>query len=410
MQNYRRSVVAKFHNIHRVLWSIPVVTVLVVAQSHSLPAQLYVQTNLVSDLPGMAQVTDTNLVGAWGITRSTASPWWVNTTFSGLSLLFNGAGQPLPIVVAIPPTNPNPATATGIAFNGRAGFEVASNVPARFIFATLNGTISGWNSAQSNTALAVLKVDNSGTAGYTGLTLASKGGEDFLYAANFMQDKIDVFDSTFTPVSLSDGAFSAKGVASNLSVFNVQLIGDVLYVTYAPTNVFGGGTGPGVGSVQVFDLNGKWLDQLEPGFWMNSPWGVTMAPANFGELSNRILVGMFGSGVIAGFDQKHGKFSDFLRNTDELPLIITKGLWGLGFGNGGNAGATNTLFFAADFRFGGEFHGLFGTLSATGDAQNNDNDNDNDHGNGNDKGHGNDNGKGHGKGHSKGKNSHSKAK
>jgi uncharacterized protein (TIGR03118 family) len=374
MQNYSRYVDMKMSQVLRGLWSIPVVTTLLAAQTHSLPAQFYVQTNLVSDLAGMAQVTDTNLVGAWGVTRSSTSPWWVNTTFSGLSLLFNGAGQPLPIVVAIPPTNP--ATATGIAFNGGTGFEVAPGIPARFIFATLNGTISGWNSTQADPTLAVLKVDNSGTAGYTGLTLASKGGGDFLYAANFLQDKIEVFDSTFTAVSLPEGAFSVKGVPSNLAVFNVQLIGESLYVTYAPTNVFAGGTGPGIGSVQVFDLDGNWLKRLQPGFWMNSPWGVALAPDNFGELSNRVLVGMFGSGVIAGFDKRNGKFSDFLRNTDKLPLIISRGLWGLGFGNGANAGATNTLYFAADFRFGGGFHGLFGTLSATGPAQNDDNDND----------------------------------
>jgi uncharacterized protein (TIGR03118 family) len=345
---------------------LPAVAALLVGYSQSLQAQVsvqtYVQTNLVSDLPGLGLVTDTNLVGAWGTTRSGTSPWWVNTTMSGLSLVFNGAGQPLPVVVAIPPTNS--ANATGIAFNGGTGFEVASNTPARFIFATLNGTISGWSSAQSNTHLAVLMVDNTATASYTGLTLAQNNGQDFLYAANFLQDSIDVFDTNFSPVSLPAGAFKDHKVPSNLSVFNVQLIGESLYVTYAPTNVFGGSSGPGDGFVEVFDLNGRLRQRLESGYWMNAPWGVTLAPADFGLLSNRILVGMFGSGAIAAFDSRQGKFQDFLRNTDALPLVIEKGLWGLGFGNGGSAGPTNTLYFASDVMLlAGQFHGLFGTLT-----------------------------------------------
>src|SRR5215469_4809400 len=134
----------------------------------------YVQSNLVSDVAGVAEFTDTNLVGAWGTVHSSTSPWWVNTTASGLSLLFNGMGQPLPLIVAIPPTNP--AMATGIVFNGGDGCQVEAGKPARFIFVTLNGTISGWNFAQANPKLAVLKVDNSAHAGYTGVTLAQRNG------------------------------------------------------------------------------------------------------------------------------------------------------------------------------------------------------------------------------------------
>ena len=361
---YAVSIGARARRAVRIL--LPAVAALLVGSSQSLPAQssvqTYVQTNLVSDLPGMALVTDTNLVGAWGVARSSTSPWWVNTTFSGLSLLFNGAGQPISLVVAIPPTNP--ATATGIAFNGGSGFEVASNVPARFIFATLNGTISGWSSGQSNIHLAVLKVDNSKTASYSGLTLATNNGQVFLFVANFRQDRVDVFDTNYSPVTLPAGAFTDQNVPSNLTVFNVQLIGESLYVTYAPTNVFGGGAGPGQGWVDVYDVNGNLLQRLQTGFWMNAPWGVALAPADFGLLSNQLLVGMFGSGAIAAFKPVHGKFQDFLRNTDALPLIIERnGLWALSFGNGASAGPTNTLYFASDFMFGGQFHGLFGTLS-----------------------------------------------
>ena len=137
-----------------------------------------------------------------------------------------------------------------------------------------------------------------------------------------------------------------------------------LYVTYAPTNVFGPGvTGPGRGFVDVFTINGVLQHRLQNGFWMNAPWGVTMAPTDFGRVSNRVLVGMFGSGAIATFDPLYGTFRGFMRNTDGLPVVISKGLWGLGFGNGSGAGATNTLYFASDFQFAGVFHGLFGTLT-----------------------------------------------
>ncbi len=361
MQNPNSDIHATAKRFSRVLRAGPVLAgLLLLATSQTLPAQFYVQTNLVSDSPGLALVTDTNLVGAWGTVHSTTSPWWVNTTFSGKSLLFNGAGQPLPLVVTIPPTNG--ANATGIVFNGGNGFEVGAKMPARFIFATLNGTISGWNPMQPDPAVAVLTVSNSGAA-YAGIALAQNNGADFLYAADFARNQIEVFDTNFTTVTLPAGAFTDSRVPAGLSAFNVQLVGDWLYVTYAPTNALGPGTGAGRGWVDVFDVNGRLHRRLEHGFWMNSPWGVVQAPANFGILSNRILVGMFGSGAIASFDEHAGRFRGFMRDTDGLPLVIAKGLWGLGFGNGANAGDTNVLYFASDFRFVGHFHGIFGTLT-----------------------------------------------
>jgi uncharacterized protein (TIGR03118 family) len=311
----------------------------------------------------MALLTDTNLVGAWGLTRSTTSPWWVNTTFSGLSLVINGTGQPVPLVVGTP-TFRGGATATGIAFNGGTNFLVAPNEPARFIFATLNGTISAWSPNQANTREAVMKVDSEGIAAYTGLTLAQNGGKDYLYVANFLQKRIDVFDSAFHRLPRVATAFADSSVPRNLTVFNVQALGGSLYVTYAPTNVFTGGTGPSQGFVTVYDVKGRVLRRLQRSYWMNAPWGVALAPANFGQLSRRVLVGMFGSGAIAGFDAQTGAFKGFLSNTDQLPLIVSKGLWGLGFGNGANAGPTNTLYFASDFVFGGQAHGFFGSLTA----------------------------------------------
>ena len=143
-------------------------------------------------------------------------------------------------------------------------------------------------------------------------------------------------------------------------MYNIQLIGDALYVTYAPPDDFATFGGRGQGYVDVFDTGGMLLKRLQHGYWMNAPWGVALAPAGFGEFSDRILIGMFGNGAIAGFDRHAYHFRGFLNATDGLPLRISQGLWGLGFGNGGGGGPTNTLYFACDFSFAGAFHGLFG--------------------------------------------------
>jgi uncharacterized protein (TIGR03118 family) len=351
---------ANFQLLRRVLWRARLLGLLGVAWCHSLSAQ-YVQVNLVSDLPGFASVTDTNLMGAWGMAHSPTGPWSVTTTFGGVAVVVNGAGEPLPRVVTIPQVMP--IYATGIDFNGGAGFQVAANLPAHFLLATLNGTVLGWSPSQPDPTVAVIAVNHFGTAGYSGLSLAQTRGQDFLYVANFRQNRVDVFDANFNPVTLWPGAFKDNQIPSSLSVFNVQAIGNLLYVTYAATNVFTGGLGPGRGFVSVFNLNGALVRGLQYGYWMNDPWGVVQAPANFGHLSNRLLVGMFGSGVIAAFDATNGQFIDFLRNRDALPLIISRGLWELEFGNGAAAGPADTLYFATDFQFGSRFHGLIGTIT-----------------------------------------------
>jgi uncharacterized protein (TIGR03118 family) len=308
----------------------------------------------------MASATDTNLMGAWGMAHSPTGPWAVTTTFGGVAVMINGAGQSLPRVVTIPQTKP--IFMTGIVFNQGTGFDVARNLPAQFIMATLNGTILGWNPNQSDPSVAVIAVNHYGTAGYSGLSLARYRGRDLLYVANFLQKRVDVFDTTFNPITLWSGAFEDRQVPASLAVFNVQVISNLVYVTYAATNVFTGGLGPGRGFVSVFNLDGVLVRGLQYGFWMNDPWGVVLAPRNFGYLSNRILVGMFGSGAIAAFDATNGQFVDFLRNRDALPLIISQGLWQLEFGNGAGAGPTDTLYFATDFQFGRSFYGLVGTL------------------------------------------------
>lgn len=340
----------------------------------------YRQTNLVSNIPGVAVTTDPNLVNSWGIARSSTSPWWVNDNGTGVSTLYNGVGQPFPVatplVVSVPlPSAPGSATSstpTGIVFNNFSGFNVSPGVPstsAKFIFVTENGTISAWNSGTT----ATLKVDNPTFAAGTGpvfkgAALATNGTSNFLYVANFRGKTVDVFDSNFAPVTLPGTPFTVPaphiGPPAGYSPFNVVNIGGKLYVTYALLNtdtLLDDVAGQGHGFVEVFNPDGTFVMSLQDGLWFNSPWGVALAPSNFGKFSRMLLVGNFGSGQIAAFDPVTGAFQGLLRDSFNDPIAIS-GLWGIGFGNGGSAGPTNSLFFAAGLN--GESDGLFGTLTA----------------------------------------------
>ena len=343
--------------------------------------QFYQQTNLVSNIPGLAATADANLVNSWGIARSATSPWWVNDNGTGVATVYSGAGalfpnSATPLVVTIPPPAASPGTTstpTGIVFNNFSGFNVAgAGTPARFIFVTEDGTVSAWNSGTA----ATLKVDNHaaglGGAVYKGAALATNGVVNFLYAANFRTGRIDVFDSTFAPVVLPVTATGAPftvpapqvGPPAGYSPFNVANIGGKLYVTYAllnPDTLLDDVAGQGHGFVEVYNPDGSFVMSLQNGLWFNSPWGVTLAPTGFGVFSNLLLVGNFGSGQIAGFNPVTGAFKGLLRDGFNDPIMIS-GLWGIGFGNGGTAGPTNTLFFAAGLN--GETDGLFGTLTA----------------------------------------------
>ncbi|HVS52327.1 MAG TPA: TIGR03118 family protein [Opitutaceae bacterium] len=337
------------------------------------PSRHYQQTNLVSDLPNLATVTDPHLVNPWGLAASAAGPWWVADNGTGLSTLYNGAGAVQSLVVTVPKAvgSSDAAAPTGIVFNSVAtDFLVGANQPARFIFATEEGTISGWNSGPN----AVLKVTNPGAV-YKGLTLAAMNGANFLYAANFGGDTVDVFDRNFAPVALGEDAFRDRAIPGDYAPFNVQRVGDAIYVTFAKKEA---GSidelhGPGRGLVDVFSPDGVLRHRLRWGPWFNAPWGVVRAPADFGAFSDMILVGQFGSGKIAAFDPESGEFRGLLRSEHGRALSI-EGLWALAFGNGASAGATNTLFFTAGIE--DEAHGLFGTITPAannkGDDENND--------------------------------------
>ena len=338
--------------------------VLIAAVTFSVPVSAtYIQTNLVSDGSVSGTTIDANLINPWGMATSPTSPFWVSNNRTGLSTLYNGAGAVQALVVTIPPKigGSSPSTPTGLVFNGGADFPVAQGQSARFIFATEDGTISGWASGTN----AVREVDNSASgANYKGLAIGASGSNTFLYAANFSQGKIDVFDTNFAPTTLS-GSFTDPSLPSGYAPFNIQNLGGNLYVTYAMQDSAGKNDVPGAGKgfVDVFDTNGNLIRRLISNGALNSPWGLALAPNDFGEFSNDLLVANSGDGLINAFDALTG---DLLGSLDDLthdPIVID-GLRALAFGNGGNGGQTNELFFTAGPNNGA--NGLFGKfVSAT---------------------------------------------
>ncbi len=330
-------------------------------------AQQYNQVNLVSDIPGLAKITDPNLVNPWGIAHSPTSPWWVSDNGMGVSTLYNGNGIPFPsgnpLIVTIPaPGESGTSAPTGVVFNGATDFNVTPGNPARFIFVTEDGTIAAWN---PNVDLhnAILKVNNSPEAVYKGVTIGNNDGKNLLYVANFRGGTVDVFDTNFNQVTMDKDAFVDEQIPAGFAPFNVQNIEGTIFVSFAKQDAqkHDDVAGPGLGFVDAFDPNGNLIMRLKHGFWDNAPWGMVLAPPDFGMFSDHLLVGNFGSGHIAAFDTKNGNFHGFLIGPEGKPITID-GLWGLGFGNGANAGPTNTLFFAAGID--GESHGLFGTITS----------------------------------------------
>lgn len=325
-------------------------------------AQRYLQTNLVSDIPGLAKIHDPLLVNPWGISFSATSPFWVSNQGTGTSTLYahnaaTGVFSKVALTVTIPPA-PGGTTGspTGQVFNGSTDF-VISTAPARFIFAGTDGTISGWHGGLGTNA--ALTVDNSASgASYTGLAIGSNASGNFLYAANIAQGRIDVFDKNFAAVTLP-GNFTDPTLPAGAAPFNIQNLGGKLYVTYV---------GPGGGFVSVFDTNGHFLQRIASGGTLLNPWGIALAPDNFGAFGGALLVGNFnfgdpglGPGYIGAYDPDTGDFLGLLKNRKGSPLSID-GLWGLAFGIGGNNGFRDHLYFAAGID--GERHGLFGHITA----------------------------------------------
>jgi uncharacterized protein (TIGR03118 family) len=362
----------------KLLKSLAVFTLSIFLLPVASQAQHYKQTNLVSDIASMAPTFDPNLKNPWGLTRSSTtptrpgSPWWVGNNNSGTSTLYTGAGAIIPIngtgTVTVPPPKGSPAgtlsTPTGVVFNGSpTDFLIVPGQSAAFIFATEDGTISGWAGGQN----AVLIVDNSdnGSANgavYKGATSGEINGNKFLYVTNFRSAKVEVYDTNFKRAHFDEDAFEAEDIPRGFAPFNVQNVGGTLFVTYAkqdaPRHDPVGGAG--FGFVELFSPAGKHIGRLEHGDWFNAPWGVVWTTRDFGEFSNAILVGNFRSGWIAAFNGFTHKFIGFVKNPDDS-LMFIDGLWSLTFGNDATAGPANTLFFTAGIN--NETDGLFGTIT-----------------------------------------------
>jgi len=317
----------------------------------------FTQTNLVSDLPGLAKTTDPDLVNPWGVSFSNASPFWVSDNGTGLATLYNGAGDKLGLVVTVPPPGTAP---TGQVFNSSSSFN--GDI---FIFATEGGTITGWRGALGTTAETLY---NPGTeAVYKGLAIGTTPNGTYLYATDFHNNSITVLPGTGAP-SLS-GTFTDPNLPAGYAPFNIQNIGGKLYVTYAVQDAakHDDVAGPGHGIVDVFDLQGNFLQRLiSNGGPLNSPWGMAIAPTGFGNFGNDLLIGNFGDGTINAFDPSTGNFLGQLDGANGIPLV-NPGLWDLTFGNGGNGGSMSDLYFTAGIPGPDniEDHGLFGSIAAT---------------------------------------------
>jgi uncharacterized protein (TIGR03118 family) len=329
------------------------------AGAQARPENEYVVHNLVSDGTIPADHVDTNLVNAWGLSRSATSPWWVADNGTNLSTLYNGSGMPQSLVVHVP------GAPTGTVYNGGPSFVVTNDVvsaPARFLFATEAGTILGWSSAVDATTAEPALDRSSVGAIYKGLAIATTTSGDFLYAADFHNNRVDMIDGTFTIVT-PDGAFVDPHLPQGYAPFGIQNLQGRIYVAYAKQdeNAVDEVHGPGRGIVSVFDTQGRFIARVVNRGFLNAPWGMAIAPAGFGRFSGDLLVGNFGNGRINAFDLATGGLRGTLRLPDHRPVEID-GLWGIGFGNGAGAGPTNTLFFAAGPD--DESHGLFGTITA----------------------------------------------
>jgi uncharacterized protein (TIGR03118 family) len=339
-------------------------------EDRSLPSG-FLQTNLVSDIPGMATFTDPNLKNPWGLAYGPGGPFWVSDNNSGLSTLYDGQGNNQGLVVTIPPppgsVTGTLGTPTGTVFNPGNGFRVTENKvsgPAVFIFDSEDGTISAWAPSVDATN-AVIAVDNSqGGAGavYKGLTFDHNASGQFLLATNFRAGTVEVYDQNFHLTHLA-GSFTDPGISSDFAPFGIQKIGHDVIVTYAKQDAAKHDDVPGLGRgfVSLFDENGNFLTRVASRGKLDAPWGIALAPTTgFGQFSGDLLIGNFGDGKINAYSTDHHQRIGTLLDGNGHPIVIS-GLWGLKFGNGGAAGPTTNLYFSAGIN--DEQDGLFGSLT-----------------------------------------------
>jgi uncharacterized protein (TIGR03118 family) len=362
----------------------------------------FVQTALVSDIPGLAPHTDPALLNPWGFTVSSHGNFLISDNNGGNAALFASDGTALGAPIVMPPPGGSPAGATGAptgqVLNSTSDFvitEGSRSAPASAIFSTEDGTIIGFNSAV-DPSNGILAADQSAAnAVYKGLAMGSAGGANFLYASNFRTGTVDVFDANFTLHTFSAGQFTDPNAPAGFAPFGIKNIDGILFVTYAKQNAakHDDVEGPGNGFIDEFDTSGDFLKRLASGTaaggsltQINSPWGMAVAPHGFGKFGGDLLVGNFGDSHVNIFNLKTGRFLGQLEGSNGQPLVLNggfhgpsdKGLWGIGFGNGRGGAGKRTLFFASGIN--DESDGVFGMVTV---AKGHDDDNDQ----GNEQGH-----------------------
>jgi uncharacterized protein (TIGR03118 family) len=340
----------------------------------------YLQRNLVADTAGAkAENVDPHLVNPWGIAFNPFGFVWVSDNHTGVSTLYDGDGHPQTLVVTIPPgVAGHTGNPTGIVFNGGPGFVVRRGTlsgPGRFIFASEDGGISAWAPAVDATnAIRVFPLAFQGDAIYKGLAIGADGSRPLLYAADFHNNKVDVFDTNFAWVVLAGSPFVDPHLPQGYAPFGIQAINGDIYVTYAKQDATRADevTGSGFGFVSVFTPDGRFVRRVASHGALNAPWGLALAPASFGHFGNRLLVANFGDGAINAYDLDSGRFAGRLRGANHQPIAI-EGLWGIAFGNGLANQPVDTLFFTAGP--GDENHGLYGRLDVIPHGEHDDADN-----------------------------------
>ncbi len=308
----------------------------------------FVVTTLATD------ATDPDLKNAWGIAASSGSPFWIGANGTGKSVLYNGAGVKQGLVVTIP----GDGSVTGVSFSNIAG---SFNGDA-FLFDSEDGTVSGWRGALATNAETLQLADSANV--YKGLAVANIGGTGYAYLANFRTGAVDVLKGNAGAPDLT-GRFTDPSLPSGYAPFDVRILNGAVYVTYALQDgaKHDDVAGLGNGFVDKFDQQGNFLQRLVSQGALNSPWGLAIAPAGFGDVGGDLLVGNFGDGLIHAYDPSTGAFVETLQDQNGNPIMID-GLWGLSFGNGGSAGSTSTLYFTAGPN--NESGGTFGDLATVG--------------------------------------------
>ncbi|MFC5524845.1 TIGR03118 family protein [Rhodanobacter ginsengisoli] len=349
----------------RLCAALALVFTIVAAPAASAGGATYKRHNLVSDGFVPADHVDPHLVNTWGIAFNPSGAVWVANNGSGTSTLYDGDGNVLSLVVQIPgPTTDGGGNPTGVVYNGSGDFVVSKGAvsgPSRFIFATEDGVIAAW--APNVDATHAVRVRTAGSAIYKGLAISAGGNGGQIYATDFFNAKVDVYDSHFALVALPPGAFRDPGIPHGFAPFGIQNIHGDIYVTYAKQDAgrHDDVQGPGLGFVDAYTPNGRLLRRIASRGALNAPWGMAMAPAGFGLFGNTLLVGNFGDGRINAYDPIFNIPLGSLRDASYRPVRI-EGLWGIAFGNGYLHQSVDSLYFTAGPA--DEEHGVYGRLDA----------------------------------------------